>query len=152
MDQLCVHCTANGKTELICTSGDGDRDECHVCVMNNCNKTCADRCAKLLPVKNYAKLRKPQFCLELCSRKSLRFLEQTMSADNSVSEHIFSPNGGFCLCMNKQIISVLIGVPLMCRGSIYSQKPSLLPEWKRSRNHSHRSRSVLNQNFFYSRV
>ena len=42
-----------------------------------------------------------------------------------VSEHIFSPNGGFSFYINKQIIPVSIGVPLTCKGSIYSQKQSL---------------------------
>ena len=48
-----------------------------------------------------------------------------MSVDNSVSEHIFSLNGGFCLYINKQIIPVSIGVPLTCRGSIYSPKNTI---------------------------
>ena len=36
------------------------------------------------------------FFLELCSRKTVRFSEQIMSADR-ISEHIFAPHGDYCL-------------------------------------------------------
>ena len=65
MGLLCVHCTAYGKRELICTSSDGKHYECHVCVMNNCDQTCADSCA----IQNYPKPRNPQFCSNFALEK-----------------------------------------------------------------------------------
>ena len=43
--------------------------------------------------------------LELCSRKTVRFSEQIMSADKIISEHIFTPNGDYSLCIEAHMLA-----------------------------------------------
>ena len=122
---ICVHYTANEKTEYwIYAPGDGDHDKCHVRVINNYNQTCVDSCGKLLPIRNYDKPRKPQFCINLAFEK-LFASRKGLCPRTSIRAYFLAKWRIFFLDINKQIIPVSIGVPLTCKGSIYSQKQSL---------------------------